>query len=312
MSHRRAHPPARHPAAQRLRSSRRSSAGGSASRPTGSRCSRSSRSGSSRWPSSFAGADRRRAVLEGRSRTATAFHWFDWIPAGDVHRRGRLLRRPADGLPADRGHDHRPAGPHLLDRLHEPRPGLLAVLRLPQPVHVQHARCWSSRTRGCWCSWPGSWSACRATCSSASGIRKRSAALAAKKAFIVNRVGDVGFALGIMAIFVNTGTPQHPRVDRGAARARRDRQPDPADDRRPAGLRRGDGQERPVPAARLAARRDGGPDPGLRPHPRGHDGQRRRVPGRPRQPALRGLRRRRWWSSPGSASSRRSSPRRSR
>ena len=36
--------------------------------------------------------------------------------------------------------------------------------------------------------------------------RRRSAALAAKKAFIVNRVGDVGFALGIMAIFVNTGT----------------------------------------------------------------------------------------------------------
>jgi len=36
--------------------------------------------------------------------------------------------------------------------------------------------------------------------------RKNSAALAAKKAFIVNRVGDVGFALGIMAIFVDTGT----------------------------------------------------------------------------------------------------------
>ena len=35
--------------------------------------------------------------------------------------------------------------------------------------------------------------------------RKRSAMLAAKKAFIVNRIGDVGFALGIMAIFVNTG-----------------------------------------------------------------------------------------------------------
>jgi NADH-quinone oxidoreductase subunit L len=35
---------------------------------------------------------------------------------------------------------------------------------------------------------------------------KRSAALAAKKAFIVNRVGDVGFALGIMAVFVNTFT----------------------------------------------------------------------------------------------------------
>jgi NADH-quinone oxidoreductase subunit L len=36
--------------------------------------------------------------------------------------------------------------------------------------------------------------------------RKRVAALAAKKAFIVNRVGDVGFALGIMAIFVTLGT----------------------------------------------------------------------------------------------------------
>jgi len=36
--------------------------------------------------------------------------------------------------------------------------------------------------------------------------RKNSAALASKKAFIVNRVGDVGFALGIIAIFVNTGT----------------------------------------------------------------------------------------------------------
>jgi NADH-quinone oxidoreductase subunit L len=36
--------------------------------------------------------------------------------------------------------------------------------------------------------------------------RKRSAALAAKKAFIVNRVGDVGFILGIMAIFADTGT----------------------------------------------------------------------------------------------------------
>src|SRR3954469_21087668 len=36
--------------------------------------------------------------------------------------------------------------------------------------------------------------------------RKRSAALAAKKAFIVNRVGDVGFILGIMAVFTTVGT----------------------------------------------------------------------------------------------------------
>ena len=44
--------------------------------------------------------------------------------------------------------------------------------------------------------------------------RRRSAALAAKKAFIVNRVGDVGFALGIMAIWVNTfSRPDGPTLD---------------------------------------------------------------------------------------------------
>ena len=36
-------------------------------------------------------------------------------------------------------------------------------------------------------------------------VSKRTAAEASKKAFVTNRVGDVGFALGIMAIFVNTG-----------------------------------------------------------------------------------------------------------
>src|SRR5215207_1136531 len=35
-------------------------------------------------------------------------------------------------------------------------------------------------------------------------FRRNSAALASKKAFLVNRVGDVGFALGIMAIFAST------------------------------------------------------------------------------------------------------------
>ena len=36
--------------------------------------------------------------------------------------------------------------------------------------------------------------------------RRRSAALAAKKAFLTNRVGDVGFALGIMLIWTSLGT----------------------------------------------------------------------------------------------------------
>ena len=36
--------------------------------------------------------------------------------------------------------------------------------------------------------------------------RRRSASIAAKKAFLVNRVGDVGFALGIMAVWSTVGT----------------------------------------------------------------------------------------------------------
>jgi len=36
--------------------------------------------------------------------------------------------------------------------------------------------------------------------------RRRTAALAAKKAFLVNRVGDFGFALGIMAVWTTVGT----------------------------------------------------------------------------------------------------------
>jgi NADH-quinone oxidoreductase subunit L len=43
--------------------------------------------------------------------------------------------------------------------------------------------------------------------------RKRVAALAAKKAFLVNRVGDVGFAVGIMTIFANTIAAGEPTLN---------------------------------------------------------------------------------------------------
>ena len=72
-----------------------------------------------------------------------------------------------------------------------------------------------------------------------------------------------------------------------------------ADDRDlPAAAARGDGQERPVPAARLVARRDGRPDAGQRPDPRRDDGHRRRLPGRPLHAAVRAAPRRPSWSSP--------------
>ena len=104
-----------------------------------------------------------------------------------------------------------------------------------------------------------------------------SAATAAKKAFLMNRVGDVGLAVAIFLIWANLGTLQYTEVFarvgelsggvllaitlHAAARCLR--------------------QVRPVPAAGVAPGRDGGPDPGLRAHPRGDDGHRRRLPDRP-------------------------------
>ena len=99
----------------------------------------------------------------------------------------------------------------------------------------------------------------------------------------MNRVGDVGLAIAIFILFLELGTTQYADVfarageispgcahrDHAAAAARRVR------------------QVRPVPAAGLAARRHGGPDPGLGAHPRGHDGHRRRLPHRAVEPALR-------------------------
>ena len=107
---------------------------------------------------------------------------------------------------------------------------------------------------------------------------KPSAATAAKKAFLVNRVGDIGLSIAIMLMFTTFGTFAFDRRLR--------RRPDGASE----GTLTGD---RPDAAARrlrqvgagaaavLARRRDGGPDPGLGPHPRGDHGDRRRLPDRP-------------------------------
>ncbi len=50
---------------------------------------------------------------------------------------------------------------------------------------------------------------------------KPSAAVAAKKAFLVNRVGDVGLSLGIMLMFTTFGTVAFDGVFTGAGRTRR-------------------------------------------------------------------------------------------
>ena len=114
-------------------------------------------------------------------------------------------------------------------------------------------------------------------------FERNSAAVAGKKAFVTNRVGDFGFMLAMFLIFAKVGIARlRRRRRRGAAPLADDRHRD-----RAAAVRRRDGQERAVPAARLAARRDGRPHPGLGADPRGDDGHRRRVPDRARPPVLR-------------------------
>ena len=257
-------------------------------------------------------ADRRGAALPAED-TATGSTLFTWIPAGDFQVDVGVLRRQPDRLPADRRHDDRPARPRLLDRLHEPRPGLLAVLRLPEPVHVLDAP-----------ARPGGQLARRVRGLGAG----RPVELPADRLLVPQALGGAGGQEGVHR--------QPRRRRRLRARDHGDlRQHEPpgatlniresiesllrqgdADDpdhrHRAARVRRRHGQERPVPAPRLAAGRDGGPDPGVGPDPRRDDGQRRRLPRRPGEPALRlrarrdGRRRRRSASSPPS------SPRRSR
>ena len=117
--------------------------------------------------------------------------------------------------------------------------------------------------------------------------KKPSANAAAIKAFVVNRIGDFGFALGIFALYLLTdsirfddifaATPELAQTsirflwtDWNAAES----------DRLPAVHRR-DGKIGAVLSAHLAAGRDGGPDAGVGADPRRDDGDGGRVPGLP-------------------------------
>ena len=110
----------------------------------------------------------------------------------------------------------------------------------------------------------------------------RGAGLAAIKAFLVTRLGDVAFLFGIFTL----GFAAHSfaiadvtRVSGSAARHRRRGHL--------AAARRCCGQERAVPAADLAARRHGRPDPGVGPDPRRDHGRGRGLRGGPALPRLR-------------------------
>ena len=103
-------------------------------------------------------------------------------------------------------------------------------------------------------------------------------AAAGKKAFIVNRIGDAGFLLGMFVIYAVPRHARHAEDQRGVHGRLR-----PGGVGEPRGhppLHRRHREIGADPALRVAAGRDGGPDARLRAHPRGHDGDRGRVPRR--------------------------------
>lgn len=105
------------------------------------------------------------------------------------------------------------------------------------------------------------------------------------KAFLVTKLGDVPFLIGLFALATDAGSFRITEVLSTVASG---------------GLHHPTliallllaacgGQVGAVPAAHLAPRRDGGPDPRLRADPRRDDGRRRCLLRRPSPPGLRGL-----------------------
>ena len=124
----------------------------------------------------------------------------------NVPRRIRSASRSTDRRDAAGRDRSRLAHPHLFDRVHGARRRLLPLLLVPESVHVFHAHPDSRRELRACCSSDGKAWASAATCWSGSTSCEKSAADAGKKAFIVNRIGDFGFMLGMFLLFKTFGT----------------------------------------------------------------------------------------------------------
>ena len=110
-------------------------------------------------------------------------------------------------------------------------------------------------------------------------FQRHSASTAANKAFIINRVGDAGFLLGMFTIAWYFGTVQYTQVNL-LARSGKFLIGDQMDHRRlPVVVHRRLRQVGAVPAACLAAGRHGRSDAGIGTHPRRDHGHRGRVHG---------------------------------
>jgi NADH-quinone oxidoreductase subunit L len=114
-------------------------------------------------------------------------------------------------------------------------------------------------------------------------FNKPTAIFANMKAFLVNRVGDFGFILGIGLIAAYAGTLNYGEAFAKAGDAGRHHLPghrvDAGDRDLHLPVHRRHGQERAVPAARVAARFDGRPDAHLGADPRSDHGDGRHLHG---------------------------------
>ena len=115
------------------------------------------------------------------------------------------------------------------------------------------------------------------------------AVAAAKKAFVMNAIGDATIALALRPAHLGD---RHARVLR-RLRATSTRSRPRRVNLVALGLLGGAvAKSAQIPLHTWLPGRDGGPDAGLRAHPRGDDGDGRRLPDRPREPDLRGRARR--------------------
>ena len=117
-------------------------------------------------------------------------------------------------------------------------------------------------------------------------FRKTSAADAGKKAFIVNRIGDFAFILGMLLAFREFGTLDFQEIALKAATLSPEATFGAAVADDAAALRRRHRQVGADSAVRLAAGRDGRPDAGLGPDPRRDDGDGRRLHDRAQRRAV--------------------------
>ena len=113
---------------------------------------------------------------------------------------------------------------------------------------------------------------------------------AALKAFLTTRTGDIGLLVGVVMTYwmvdraTGHGSFNILAVNRG--RGEPEGRPHAGDVDRARAAARDHRQVGSVPAAHVAARRDGRPDAGVGADPRGHDGGRGRLPRRPPLPGV--------------------------